>query len=205
MWCWLMVAIIDDTDDGVQFKYLPLYLEWAPMAVFHADKDQEERAEGPATGEAADGTEVTDASTRTEGTGKTAKVCMLVVDCAFWLTASIPPSPLPPPNHHHPLQTKSSYMQSLKEYLFCRPPPPPHPPIKLHERFKRARVHWRKTILNSKRKMVVKREQGFWTVKGKWQSKERCVSSVLADWLIASVAHSLIVICFVLSHWNKGS
>ena len=121
-----MVAIIDDDtndkdeDDGVQFKYLPLYLEWAPMAVFHADKDQEERAEGPSTGEAADGTEVTDASTRTEGTGKTAKVCMLVVDCAFWLIASIPPSP---PNHHHPLQKKSSYMQSLKEYLFCCPTP----------------------------------------------------------------------------------
>ena len=90
-----MVVIIDDDtddedeDDGVQFKYLPLYLEWAPMAVFHADKDQEEGAEGPATGETTDGTEVTDASTRTEGTGRTAKVCMLVVDRAFWLTGSL--------------------------------------------------------------------------------------------------------------------
>ena len=116
-----MVAIIDDDtndkdeDDGVQFKYLPLYLEWAPMAVFHADKDQEERAEGPSTGEAADGTEVTDASTRTEGTGKTTKVCMLVVDCAFWLIASIPPSPPTP-----------------------QPPPPPPKKIKLHAKFKRV-------------------------------------------------------------------
>ena len=118
--------------------------------------------------------------------------------CLWWIVLF---GWLPAPPTTHPLQKKIKLHAKFKRVFILLP----HPPIKLHERFKRARVHWRKTILNSKRKMVVKREKGFWTVKGKWQSKERCVSSVHADWLIASVTHSLVMICFVLSHWKKGS